>query len=256
MDSESNSTTSNQVNVYYAKVRGMRVTTLNSTSATVRWYRIGPDDHFRYSINTSPFPSTDFATSDSVVTFNNLQPSTTYYVFAQAACGSSFQNWSDYTTISFTTCATNINTAITPAIGFTCTGSQLLSTSGGSSYQWLYNSIPIPGATSNTFQASNSGNYSVIINTDACSYSASNNATILWHSLPAGTCEWTGFQDTDWSNPVNWKCGTLPTSTSNVIIPNATRYPVLNQNWTIRSLNVKPNATLVVAPGVILTVTN
>lgn len=67
---------------------------------------------------------------------------------------------------------------------------------------------------------------------------------------PANASEliWTGSVSTQWENPLNWLCNTLPGATSNVII-NAGATVVVNSNVTVNSVTVQPGASLVVSPG-------
>lgn len=44
---------------------------------------------------------------------------------------------------------------------------------------------------------------------------------------PAGVVVWTGGVDTQWSTPGNWNGGTIPSAQDSVIVPAATREPVL-----------------------------
>jgi hypothetical protein len=68
--------------------------------------------------------------------------------------------------------------------------------------------------------------------------------------LPAGTIEWTGAVSADWNTIGNWKCGGIPTTTSNVIINGgAPNYPLVTLNVEIKSLTVKPGAVVNVATG-------
>ena len=81
----------------------------------------------------------------------------------------------------------------------------------------------------------------------ACSYSGPMNVCIgggigpssvcVYSASPCGACPsggsgtthtWTGCQDTDWFNACNWDRQTVPTTTSNVIIPNTTNKPQIN----------------------------
>lgn len=66
---------------------------------------------------------------------------------------------------------------------------------------------------------------------------------------------WTGNADTAWENAANWSTNTVPTSTSEVTIPaGRPRYPVVNNNTTVKSLACAPGATVTIAPAVQLTV--
>ena len=80
-----------------------------------------------------------------------------------------------------------------------CQGdSALLSSSLGTSYQWYYNSIPIQGATYQTFHAYNTGTYSVLTTlTNGCNtYSSNINITanaapqtpVIISNVPTTTC--------------------------------------------------------------------
>jgi concanavalin A-like lectin/glucanase superfamily protein len=55
---------------------------------------------------------------------------------------------------------------------------------------------------------------------------------------------WTGTTSTDWSVGSNWQCGSVPTTTSNVIIPSVTNKPILSVSVTINSITLNSGATL------------
>lgn len=62
---------------------------------------------------------------------------------------------------------------------------------------------------------------------------------------------WNGSISTDWANPGNWECGTLPTTNSTVIIPfGVPNYPAVNANFEIKKLMLNTNATIMIMPGV------
>jgi hypothetical protein len=64
---------------------------------------------------------------------------------------------------------------------------------------------------------------------------------------------WTGAVSTDWHNPLNWSCNTVPGLQSNVVIPSAApRFPVVSANAAIKSIAVQPAASIQVEPGVLL----
>lgn len=74
-------------------------------------------------------------------------------------------NWSDFTYPAFAL----INFGTTPFITFS--GNTLIAPSGGSSYQWYYNGVAIPGATGQTHDAytTGSGTYYVVVTyADGC----------------------------------------------------------------------------------------
>src|SRR5439155_426780 len=78
--------------------------------------------------------------------------------------------------------------SITPATATLCPGgSVLLTTSGGTSYQWALNGTAISGATSSTYNATQAGTYSVIITNGSCSGAASNTSTLTAGTAPTGS---------------------------------------------------------------------
>jgi hypothetical protein len=58
---------------------------------------------------------------------------------------------------------------------------------------------------------------------------------------------WTGIVNSDWNNPSNWTCGTVPDSNTDVIITSGVL--VINSNVTIRSLKINPGVNVTVNPG-------
>src|SRR5207248_5589570 len=49
---------------------------------------------------------------------------------------------------------------------------------------------------------------------------------------------WTGTVSTAWNNPSNWSPGRIPSSVDDVVIPNTSNKPLLDQARTINSLNI------------------
>ncbi len=67
---------------------------------------------------------------------------------------------------------------------------------------------------------------------------------------------WIGGTSTDWENPSNWSCLTLPDANTDVIVNTANpHFPVLNSNRSCRSLNLMPGANVEAKPGVTLNIT-
>jgi hypothetical protein len=62
---------------------------------------------------------------------------------------------------------------------------------------------------------------------------------------------WTGTTNTDWNTASNWDRGTVPTSISNIIIPNVTNKPVLGVNYTI----IREANNITIQTGSSLTIT-
>lgn len=110
----------------------------------------------------------------------------------------------DYTAIiTFPGCSDTANTSLSLTVapqytvtpsgsGSVCIGSNqlLTATAGGSSYQWLNNGTPIGGATSATYNATTSGNYSCIITFTDCM-----DTTVNQYTLTAVDCS--GIEETN-----------------------------------------------------------
>jgi len=61
---------------------------------------------------------------------------------------------------------------------------------------------------------------------------------------------WMGAVSTAWENPLNWSCGSVPTSNSDVVIPSNTLYqPVISSHVVIKSLLVKNSSLLTIVDG-------
>lgn len=71
------------------------------------------------------------------------------------------------------------------AAGICSNGTQVLTASGGTSYQWQLNGNNISGATASTYTATAAGTYSVTIFNSNCSAPASNNAVITQEAAPS-----------------------------------------------------------------------
>ena len=92
--------------------------------------------------------------------------------------------------------------AIVTAAGVTsfCSGdSVMLSSSSATTFQWMYNGNPISGATTNMYDALNTGDYSVMISDGTCS-ATSVNTMVTVYALP--------------TTPVITQSGAVLTSTS------------------------------------------
>jgi len=63
----------------------------------------------------------------------------------------------------------------------------------------------------------------------------------LWKYTTQAPCipnTWTGAISTDWNNPANWSCNTLPAQGANVVIPSTTNKPLINTAITVGNLNL------------------
>jgi hypothetical protein len=64
------------------------------------------------------------------------------------------------------------------------------------------------------------------------------------------TALWTGFANTDWENPANWGCGSVPDENTDVYIYNGKpNYPEINCNRICRSVNATQGTSLKVTDG-------
>ncbi|WP_299063024.1 T9SS type A sorting domain-containing protein [uncultured Polaribacter sp.] len=84
--------------------------------------------------------------------------------------------------------------------------------------------------------------------------SGGNNANLTLNSLGSTaniyvgnpTITWIGVTNTNWSEPSNWNTNTVPTSTSDVIIPSGTPFPVTTfVSVTVNSINIASGASLI-----------
>lgn len=74
-------------------------------------------------------------------------------------------------------------------------------------------------------------------------------------TLP-NTITWTGTIDTSWTNPDNWSTNTIPTITSEVIIPaNANMFPIIDSPTTVGAVIIESGASLITNSELTATVT-
>ncbi|RYY38714.1 MAG: T9SS type B sorting domain-containing protein, partial [Chitinophagaceae bacterium] len=105
-------------------------------------------------------------------------------------CTGSAQNFS----ITVNPAATGTITA--PNGTFICSGvtSVPLQVTGGTSYQWLLNGNPIAGATAATYNATQTGNYSVTItNAQGCTGTSSNTVAVTLVPAPQADFSFSGY---------------------------------------------------------------
>ncbi|MBL0358746.1 MAG: VCBS repeat-containing protein [Chitinophagaceae bacterium] len=69
------------------------------------------------------------------------------------------------------------------------------------------------------------------------------------------TATWTGSFNNAWENTANWLCGQLPDDNTDVVI-NSPGFVIINSNVTVRSIKVKPGASVRVNAGYQLYVTH
>ncbi len=139
--------------------------------------------------------------------------------------------------------------------------SSLVSNISGNSYQWQVNA--------------GSGFTNI---SDGQNYGGSTSSILLLNSIPSSwygyqyrcfisgnsysntftlkfTDTWTGEGGTTaWENAANWSCGTLPDANTDVLINTGNVF--LNSNTAVRSITIKPGATLTIGTGHNLTITH
>jgi hypothetical protein len=180
----------------------------------------------RWTISNSPCTA---STDDVVVTFNvNPTPANAGTDITQ--CGS-------------TTFALSANS---PSVG---TGAwSVVSGSASLSNASLYN-------TNATLTSGSSAVLRWTITNGACSSYDDVEITYDAGSNESGT--WKGTASSDWDNPANWGCNTLPNSSANIVIEaGASNYPVFNstQYPEINSLTINTGATFTMTGSSTLTI--
>jgi hypothetical protein len=84
---------------------------------------------------------------------------------------------------------------------------------------------------------------------NSCGTSYSNEST-----LSVGI-SWTGAINSNWDNPGNWACNTVPTTNTDVIINPTANSPIVNAAAGARNITIGTNANLVVGNNQSLTIT-
>ena len=74
-------------------------------------------------------------------------------------------------------------------------------------------------------------------------------------AICSDTLYWNGNANTQWNNPANWDCGSIPGINSIVIIEaGKPHYPIITVNTEIKKLDLRPGAAVVVFTGKTLTI--
>ncbi len=154
------------------------------------------------------------------------------------------------------------------AVGGYCGGSTITLPAyiTGATYQWERNMGNGFANVNNTFIFSGSSTANLQIQSSTNMYNqqfrckvTASNGTIQYSQVYTlkFSSNWLGNVDVNWHNPDNWSCGNIPDEFTDVII-NAERkhYPFVNQNATIRSLQVAQQARINIAPNVQLEIKN
>ena len=71
-------------------------------------------------------------------------------------------------------------------------------------------------------------------------------ATSVAIKISMTTSTWTGTTNTAWATTTNWSCGSIPTSTTDVIIPSGvTNKPVISTSISVKNLTINASAKLI-----------
>jgi hypothetical protein len=128
----------------------------------------------------------------------------------------------------------------------------------GSGFQWQVNtgSGYVDLSDDENYSGTNSG---VLLVTNLPTSASGNRYRCLVDGRPRNEevlrfiQQWTGSSGTDWFNPGNWGCGSLPDAFTDVVIPaGLANYPILNTSTAIRSLRMNGNVNVRISPGAVL----
>jgi antitoxin (DNA-binding transcriptional repressor) of toxin-antitoxin stability system len=168
---------------------GLAANSITSTGAALSWNTVSGAAGYEYLVDqTASAPSgAGTATTSTSFSASGLTASTTYYLHVRTNCGSN--NYSSWTTISFTTAAgcTPPSAVITPAGATTfCAGGSVVlnaNTGTGLTYQWKLNGSNISNATNSSYTATAAGNYKVLVSNGSCADSSAA-TTVTVNALP------------------------------------------------------------------------
>ena len=129
----------------------------------------------------------------------------------------------------------------------------------GSSYQWQrFNGTSFVNISDNI---NYSGTQSFLLQVKTASIINEDKFRCLVNGIPSrsfvfiNAAYWTGVVSNDWTNPLNWSCGSVPGPDADIVIeagkPN---YPSIHANITCGSLTVKSGATIEIQSGYNLTI--
>lgn len=146
-----------------------------NNTGTIKVTTPAPGGDFTYSINGSNY-------NNSSGVFSNLSPGT-YKLTSRYKNGCI----SPSNTITIES-VPPISGTISPSSSTICPGgNQVLTVTGGTSYQWFRNGIALAGATTANYTATQAGTYTADIINGNCKGKASNAATITVREVPSGT---------------------------------------------------------------------
>jgi hypothetical protein len=246
-------------------IAGSATVCSNSNSGTLTLSgHTGTITKWQYSNDNFGSDVHDIANTTTSQNYSGLTETTYYRALVQSGvCSSALSS------VATITVNTAINISAQPATATICSGGTSFSvTASGtiSSYQWQmstdngsnYNDLSNGGVygtvTTNTLNISdvaglNNNRYRVLVSGTSPCGNVTSNAAIL---MVGNT--WTGTTNSDWNTSGNWQCGSVPTSSDNVFIPNVTTKPVLTGNIIIGNIMINTGSTLDIGAGNTLTI--
>jgi hypothetical protein len=136
----------------------------------------------------------------------------------------------------------NLYAQITPNTANICPGFSVdltaVSTFSGLTYQWVLNGTNIPGATSSTFTATQTGTYILVVNNapaGACIFET--NPMTIGVAVPLNI---SSLASGNWNVPATWSCNCIPTSCDYVTVETGHTVTIpVSQTGKLRNLIVK-----------------
>lgn len=206
--------------------------------------------------NGSGFSAIAGATSANLI-LTNIQTASsgnTYRVIIAGNCGTRTSDTAMLTVSGPIT----ITTQPTPTSVNVCAGSTVslsMSVTGATTYQWQIDLgsgyTNITGATTSTLSISsipasyNGGNIRCAL-TNPCNVSFSNVVPVVVQTPGL----WSGAVSTSWTTAGNWGCSNVPTSATDVVIPNtAINMPAVAGSVNMKGLTVESAATITLSSG-------
>jgi hypothetical protein len=252
-------------NTVGGSIAGSATVCSNSNSGTLTLSgHTGTITKWQYSNDNFGSDIHDIANTTTSQNYSGLTETTYYRALVQSGVCSSALS-----AVATITVNTAINISAHPATATICSGATSfsvtasgtspsyqwqLSTDNGSNYNDLSNGGVYSTVTSNTLNISdvaglNNNRYRVVVSGTSPCGNVTSNAAIL---MVGNT--WTGATNSDWNTSGNWQCGSVPTSSDNVFIPNVTTKPVLSGNIIIGNIMINTGSTLDIGAGNTLTI--
>lgn len=240
-----------------AEAPGLVVNNMGANFAQVNWGQLGSITRYRcelYNMKEQIIVSNPAIITGTTTTYSNLSPGTTYQFKIRPECSNGV--YGEEKILLFTTpgsCPGSLVRFVSP---HALTGNFFFwEVNMGNGYQDVVDNGVYSGANTST----------LTINTSSPAYvnyayrcrAYVNFSTIYSQAFNYSfETTWTGATGTAWDQTANWRCGIIPDSNTNVIIPaGLANYPLISTNTaTVRKLTVRKNATVTIANGFKLTI--